>query len=231
MVPRASGGNSGGLDDPSVGETCTRLGAALHKSGDYRQAEAVYWRALAIHFAATPTAAATRPGFRGDSAGIGIGGNPGTPVAVARHGVAKAMEQQGNYTEALVLQREALDAAVATLGPHHVHVAEIRTEVGVLLEGDGRWAAAAAEYRMALRIQLAVHGMAHFGVGSTYCDLARWTSKPSDPSDAIELYHAALQSSVAVAGGSVEHPLGEKPYNGMALVFQKRGNQTQALAM
>jgi tetratricopeptide (TPR) repeat protein len=56
-------------------------------------------------------------------------------------------------------------------------------------------------------------------------------SKASDPSEAIELYHAALQSFVAAAGGSEEHPLVAKAYTGMALVFQKRGNRTQALAM
>jgi serine/threonine protein kinase len=188
-------------NQPAVeAELRATIGQVYTQLGQYREAEAMQRRALALHRR--------------------LVGNEHPEVAKTLNRLAAALEGQYKWAEAESLDREALAIQRRRWGNEHVEVAYSLNSLGVQLAHLGRPDEASQLYHEALAIRRKLLGNDHRDVALTLSNLGALESD-RQPVEAEKLYREALAILHRVFGDA--HPDLEVPLDNLAIALSKQG--------
>jgi tetratricopeptide (TPR) repeat protein len=189
---------------------CARIlnqaGLHLKSKANYKEAESLYRRALAI-------------------SEVSLGPNHPT-VAIDLDNLASLLQETNRLSEAEPLVRRALAIDEASLGPNHPAVAVDLNNLAVLLQETNRLSEAEPLVRRALAIDEASLGPNHPDVAKKLNNLASLLRETSRLSEAEPLFRRALAIGEASLGPN--HPDVAIRLNNLALLLQDTNRLSEA---
>ena len=189
-------------------EIRTTLGRVYTALGDYRTAEAMERRAIALQRGLQPK------------------GN--AELGVSLYELGKILEQAGNLPEAESALREALANNREVLGNAHVNTAIVLTSLGNVLTDEGKLAEAETNINEALRIKEKLTGSEHDTVSASLNDLAIIKRAEANYPQAEALFRQALAIDKKAHGN--EHTEVATKLNNLAVVLDAQGKLAEAEA-
>lgn len=193
-----------GTNSPAVSAVLTNLGALLQEQGNYRAAEDLYSRALAID--------------RNTHDELG--------EAVDLDSLGGALKDAGDYSAAEPFLRQALKVREHLLGPDDPAVATTLNNLAELLRLSGKFEAAEPLYRRALSINEATFGMEHPWVARNMSNLGILLEETGRPDAAEPLYRQALEIRQKTLGP--DHPDVATSLNCLGALLQAEGKLAEA---
>ena len=88
-------------------------------------------------------------------------GNAHPDTGHCYNNIGNILQYQGNYEEALVEYRKALDVCEKVHGPEHPDTARCHNNIGVVFKNTGDYDSALVEYKKALSIWEVILGQGH----------------------------------------------------------------------
>ncbi|MFX0199094.1 MAG: tetratricopeptide repeat protein [Candidatus Hodarchaeota archaeon] len=137
--------------------------------------------------------------------------------------------QQGRYSEAVAMAREALKAAENTFGPNHPNMAASLNNLAFLQQAQGKYAEAEPLFKRALKIYekaLGPEHPRHILVATSLNNLAGLYQAQGKYVEAEPLYRQALKIREKVLGK--DHPDVVGSLNSVAAVYKAQGKYTEA---
>mmetsp|Transcript_86728 Transcript_86728/g.240559 ORF Transcript_86728/g.240559 Transcript_86728/m.240559 type:complete len:1129 (+) Transcript_86728:53-3439(+) len=151
---------------------------------------------------------------------------PGMNVASVLDSLGAAYRDAGNFQEALVQGKKALDIRVDSLGDVHPDTAMSYYNIALTLRLQDRLDEAWKYHRKALMIRLQVHGEMHADTAASYTCLGAILLQKGELDSALEHYLRALEISQSILGE--RHSDTAACYNDVGAVFERRGELVQA---
>ena len=139
------------------------------------------------------------------------------------------MIARGEYRQALELEQQLVDRARVQMGPHHIDTAVSLSNLGYVLNLQGRSAEAIAPLEESVAIRREQLGELHPVLGQSYNNLATALHQLSRYDEAATAYRNAL--SVFEASLGRDHPNVATVTSNLALIEEERGNFDEGLAM
>ena len=189
-----------------AGRLASRCAVYLRERGEYRTAEPLHVRALAIYERACE---AEDP-----------------DVATSLNDLATLYWEQGRYGDAEPLRMRALAIRERTLGPNHLDVAASLNDLAALYYVQGRFDEAEPLYKRALRIAEDALGGEHPDVSTCLSNLAALCYRQGRYAEAEPLYTRALAISEKALGP--DHPGVAYSLNNLASLFERQGRFGEA---
>ena len=189
-----------------AGRLASRCAVYLRERGEYRVAEPLQVRALAIYERACEA------------------DNP--DIATSLNDLATLYWEQGRYGEAEPLRMRALAIRERALGPNHLDVAASLNDLGALYYLQGRFDEAEPLYTRALRIAEDALGGDDPDVSTCLSNLAALCYRQGRYAEAEPLYMRALAISEAALGP--DHPGVAYSLHNLASLFERQGRFEEA---
>ena len=139
---------------------------------------------------------------------------------------ALQLYEQGKYTEAIPVEREALDVAEATFGEEHSTVAASAYLLATLYDKQGRYTEAEPLYKRAITIYKKSLGPDHPNVATVLNNLARLYKEQGRYAEAEPLYKRALDIREKSLGP--DHPTVAASLNNLAALYDDQGRYAEA---
>lgn len=226
----------------------SNLASFVQQSGDFKPAEHLFRRALAISKATIGTAHPDYASCLNNLAGVMraqgryteaeelycqaltiVEASIGTShhnYATHLNNLAGVMQDQGRYAEAEDVFRQALKIGAATIGTAHPNYANSLNNLAVVIREQGRYPEAEDLYRQALKIDEVAIGNAHPDYANDLNNLAGVIREQGRFPEAEDLYHQALAIDKATIGTA--HPDYATHLNNLAMVVQAQGRLPEA---
>jgi tetratricopeptide (TPR) repeat protein len=234
---------------PIEAEALFVLGRVLHQRGRPKDAEAMLSRAMTAALAGGDTWTAaesaiemldyvgldgSRPEERArwSTVAEGIIARLGSPrelqgrLAIAN---ATALQEEGNYPDALEAVREALQLYTASYGPEHANTAHAHDQLGVILQAMGRYEDGLEQQERSLAIERKVWGPDHPRVGESLVNLGILQGSLGRVDDCVASLEEALRITEAVYGEHSLELVHALTNLGEARAMQQRHEDTLAL--
>lgn len=138
-----------------------------------------------------------------------------------------ALEQAGEYDEALAILEKNLKRGKEWLGPDHLIVGDTYNKLGVAHVNKGNYSSAIDNYNKSLEIRLLHLEMTHSLVGKIKSNIGVIHAEIGDFDRALEYYKEALAITIKESGeGSVDAALG---YSNIAVALKNKGDYKESL--
>ena len=183
-----------------------QTGLYLHERADYREAEPLYQRSLAIWEKAL---------------------GPDHPdVALSLNNLAALYDSQGRYADAEPLYRRALAIDEKALGADHPGLATDLNNLAALYDSQGRYREAEPLYQRSLAIREKAFGPDHSEVATSLNNLALLYKTQRRYKQAEALYQRAL--AIDEKALAADHPDVGLSLNNLALLHHSQGRYAEA---
>ncbi|MEQ8961601.1 MAG: CHAT domain-containing tetratricopeptide repeat protein, partial [Coleofasciculus sp. C2-GNP5-27] len=126
-------------------------------------------------------------------------------------------DNQGRYSEAEPLYRQALEMTKRLLGEEHPHVAQSLNNLALLYRSQGRYSEAEPLYLQALEMRKRLLGEEHPDIATSLNDLALLYDNQGRFSEALPLYRQASEMYKRLLGE--EHPWVATSLNNLAVLY------------
>ncbi len=136
------------------------------------------------------------------------------------------LEQQGNYTQAIIVAQQLLKLARQLCGNEHPDVAASMNNLAVLYRSQGRYTEAEPWYRDALAMTKRLLGEEHPSVATSMNNLALLYESQGRYTEAEPLYRDALAMTKRLLGE--EHPDVATSMNNLAGLYEYQGRYKEA---
>lgn len=193
LIPQPDKGKENNLDNAKTytfrklySDCLHEAGAALRQAGKYEQAQqcletALQWREK-LHANMLDN----------------------TDIANTMNSLAVLYEEQGNYTEALPLFKQALEIHEKVLGKHHPDTANSLNNLAGVYRAQGNYAEALPLVKQALEIREKVLGKQHPDTASSLNNLAMVYKAQGNYAEALRLHKQAVDIARQALGE--QHP-------------------------
>ena len=148
-------------------------------------------------------------------------------LVITLHNLALLYADQGRYTQAELLYKQALAIKEKALEPkNHPSLATILDNLGRLYTAQGCYTQAEPLYQQALTIKKKTLGPSHPSLATTLDNLANLYADQGNYSEAKSLYQRALVIKKKALGP--DHPFLAITLNNFALLYKNQGSYAQA---
>ena len=179
----------------------------LYKYGLYKDAEAIYFRQIAI--------------------AEELYGKEHENTATSYNNIGAVYNAQGNFDKALEYLLKALAIREKVLGTEHSSTATSYNNIGAVYNAQGDFDKALEYYFKALAIREKVLGTKHPDTATSYNNIGDVYRAKGDYVKALEYHQKALAIREKVLG--TEHPDTAQSYNNIAGVYYAQGDYGKAL--
>ncbi|KAK3382112.1 hypothetical protein B0T24DRAFT_660893 [Lasiosphaeria ovina] len=193
-------------DDAAKSNLLYNLATAVWSLGNYKQAEQLYRRTLALR---TKVVGAQHP-----------------DTLRSMHGLANAAWSQGKHKEAEQLYRQTLAQWTEVLGARHCHTLLTMNNLANAVRDQGNYKEAAQLYRQTLTLRTEVLGVQHPITLRSMHGLANAVRDEGNYKEAEQLYRQTLALRTEVLG--LQHPDTLRSVHGLANVVWDQGNYHEA---
>ena len=138
-------------------------------------------------------------------------------------------DDMGNYQAAQEMDRGALEAWEATLGPEHSNTLASVCNLGSVLSSQGKYEEAEAMHRRALEAREKVLGREHLDTLTSVNNLGLVLSKQGKHEEVEAMHQRVLEANEKVLGR--EHPDTLASTNNLGLVLSRQGKYEEAEVM
>lgn len=191
---------------PEAWRLLERAGCYLRERGQYRQAEALLERALALCEQ--------------------VQGTEHLDTAALLSSLQYLSYLQGRYEQAELLARRALEIRRQGLGLHHVATAEAHNDLAFVSMAQGKYEQAEPLYQHALLVLEQVLGHQHPDVAAIYNNLGELSQAQGNAEQAERFFQQALLIIEQVVG--FEHPDVAISQTCLAYLYMEQGKYEQA---
>jgi serine/threonine protein kinase/Tfp pilus assembly protein PilF len=192
-------------DQPEVqAEICNTLGEVYRALGQLNKAEELHRGARTLQ---------------------GSGGNR-ADAATSLNDLALVLRDEGQYTEAESLQREALEIRRNLYGHDNPDVAQSLNNLALVLRSEGKLAEAESLHREALAIQVTIYGNEHKEIATSLNNLALVLRDEGNLAEAESTFRESLAMQKKVLGN--DSPLVSLTMDNLAFVLRDEGKLTEA---
>ena len=153
------------------------------------------------------------------------GGKDQEKDADAKLALAKDLQEQGAFDEALELCYQAVELYTQVSGHDCPSVGAVYNFIGAVYYSQGRYEETLVQYQKALEV-LSKH-CSYNNIASTYMNIANVYYSQGHYETALEYYHKSLDIKIRVVGHDSLDVAGT--YNNMGMVYEKQGRYEEAL--
>lgn len=141
---------------------------------------------------------------------------------------AQAFYDNGDYDNALLYYKKALELQLQTYGEKNAEVSTVYNNIGFIYHHDkGDYDSALGYYEKALAIYLEVLGENHISTATSYNNIGTLYDGKGDYDSALGYYERALAIDLQVLGES--HPNTAMDYNNIGHIYSEKGDYDNAL--
>ena len=149
-----------------------------------------------------------------------------TPIYVQ---IASAMDDQGQYKEAITFYEKSLEIYKKTLPANHLHLAAVYNNIGEAYRHMGKYSKALSSHEKALEIRQQSLPSNHLDLAASYCNIGIVYKRMGEHSKALSYYEKDLE--ISQKSLPPNHPdLAMSCYN-IGLLYENMGAYPKALSL
>jgi len=198
----------GDNQDEKLSRLCYIVGSVMYENGEYDKA-LVYFKRVLKEILLNPTV--DHKSFSAD----------------VYHNIGVLFKAKGDYDNALVELRKALEIRLKVLGPDHPDIASSYNHIGAVYDEKGDYENALVELRKCLEIELKMLGPENADTASSYNHIGVLYYAKGDYDNALVEFRKCLEIELKVDGP--DHPNTALSYNNIGVVYKAKGDYENAL--